>query len=808
MANKPGLPRSRDKKVTGQGKDVYKRGEGLGTGPVGRQDGYSGRRADESGAGGSSNRASGNRSGGLLKIVILAAILLLGGGGGLKALLSSLLGGSAPQTPPGGSNAPSVPIEEIVQAMPFDLNSVLGSFSSLGSTGWLKEANTGKLNTGVDAEARDKYTTIRGGGKDEVTVMVYMCGSDLESRHGLASGDISEMLAADLSDRINLLIYTGGSSSWRNSDISAGTNRIFKVENGRLKTLSGDEGSVSLTKPSTLSGFIRYCASNYPADRYQLIFWDHGGGSLSGFGYDENFRSSGAMSLSQIDKALSDGGVKFDIVGFDACLMATAENALMLSRHADYLIASEETEAGYGWYYTPWLNALSDNSSLPSVELGKIIIDDFVDFCMQKVPGQKATLSLVDLAELEASMPAELKAFADSTLSLIKKDYQTVSDARSACREFSNNKIDQVDLVNLALNMGSPEGRALADSVLGAVKYNRCSPDITNAYGLSIYFPYRKAAKVSAAVDTYEAIGMDDEYSRCIQAFAGVSGSAQGIQSASFPGSTDSIASLLGGLFGSGSSPVSQILPQSSAGTELIGSLLGSLLSDRSIISTEETARIIEDNRFDASALIWTRGNEGYEIKLSMEQWKPVRGIELNVFYDDGEGFIDLGLDNVFTISESGALLGDYDGSWLAVNGQPVAYYHSDTVDDGENYSISGRIPALLNGERVELIVVFDNANPDGYIAGAVFDYRDGETETVAKNIVSVSDGDVIDFLCDYYDYDGNYSDSYMLGDRLTVDGELVISNVYLPDASAAHASYIFTDIFAQEYWTPPLPQR
>ncbi|HQC36636.1 MAG TPA: clostripain-related cysteine peptidase, partial [Bacillota bacterium] len=334
------------------------------------------------------------------------------------ALLSSLLGGSAPQTPPGGNNAPSVPIEEIVQAMPFDLNSVLGSFSSLGSTSWLKEANTGKLNTKVDAEARDKYTAIRGGGKDEVTVMVYMCGSDLESRHGLASGDISEMLAADLSDRINLLIYTGGSSSWRNSDISAGTNRIFKVENGRLKTLSGDEGSVSLTKPSTLSGFIRYCASNYPADRYQLIFWDHGGGSLSGFGYDENFRSSGAMSLSQIDKALSDGGVKFDIVGFDACLMATAENALMLSRHADYLIASEETEAGYGWYYTPWLNALSDNSSLPSVELGKIIIDDFVDFCMQKVPGQKATLSLVDLAELEASMPAELKAFADSTLSL------------------------------------------------------------------------------------------------------------------------------------------------------------------------------------------------------------------------------------------------------------------------------------------------------------------------------------------------------------------------------------------------------
>ena len=52
------------------------------------------------------------------------------------------------------------------------------------------------------------------------------------------------------------------------------------------------------------------------------------------------------MNLAEIDEALTDGGVKFDFVGFDACLMATAENALMLTKHADYMIASEETEPG------------------------------------------------------------------------------------------------------------------------------------------------------------------------------------------------------------------------------------------------------------------------------------------------------------------------------------------------------------------------------------------------------------------------------------------------------------------------------
>ena len=81
-----------------------------------------------------------------------------------------------------------------------------------------------------------------------------------------------------------------------------------------------------------------------------------------------------------------------------------------------------------------------------------------------------------------------------------------------------------------------------------------------------------------------------------------------------------------------------------------------------------------------------------------------------------------------------------------------------------------------------------------------------GETETVAKGITEIKNGDTIDFLCDYYDYDGQYTDSYMLGERLTVRGELKISNVYLPDSDYALASYKFTDIYNQSYWTPVIP--
>ena len=138
---------------------------------------------------------------------------------------------------------------------------------------------------------------------------------------------------------------------------------------------------------------------------------------------------------------------------------------------------------------------------------------------------------------------------------------------------------------------------------------------------------------------------------------------------------------------------------------------------------------------------------------------------------------------------------------------EPVDIFEGEDFDDGESYAIYGRIPALLNGDRVNLLVVFDNENPHGVIAGANFDYTLDGVEAIAKNLVEIKDGDVIDFICDHYDKNGNYNASYKFGDQLVVDGDLVISDVYLARPDAAQAAYIFTDIFGQEYWTPIVPK-
>ena len=796
-------PRGRQKRVTGTG-TVNKRGSGLHTGPVnpggGRGQGSGGNFGQQSGGGrsygGTRRKAGGIGCGSIILIII--ALVVFGGGGGMTSLFN------------GGGDYSSLFGSDTFSSGMFNYS---GTGTSTG--GWSRTANVGKLDTSVADGARDKRTLIKGGGKDEVTILVYMCGTDLESRNGMATSDLQEMAAANISDKVNLLVYTGGCKGWKNKVVSSRTNQIYQVKNGGLKCLVSDAGSKSMVDPSTLAEYIQWGKKNFSANRMELIFWDHGGGSLTGFGYDEKLGRGGSMTLAGIDQALKAGGVKFDFIGFDACLMATVENALMLDDYADYLIASEETEPGVGWYYTNWLNRLSADTSMSTLETGKNIVDGFIDTCDSKCRGQKTTLSVIDLAELAATVPEELSDFAkDMTRSIKNKEYKTVSDARYGAREFAQSSgIDQIDLVHFADNLDSDAGEDLCKAILGAVKYNRTSSNMTNAYGLSIYFPYKKTSKVDTAVKTYKSIGMDDSYTRCIQQFASMEVGGQAA------GGGSQAASPLGSLLGElGSSSFGSSASYSTSGADAISQLLGSMMGGQMNISgltgsntgffsgkaldPDEIADYVAENQFDASKLVWTKNGDGQKvISLSEDQWSLVQDLCLSVYYDDGEGYVDLGLDNVFEFDEDGNLIGDTDGTWLAVNGQTVACYFDSLVDDGENYTISSHIPAMLNGVRVNLLVEFDNENPYGVITGAATVYEDDVTGTAAKNLTDLKTGDKLEFICDYYTYDGEYQDCYYLGDPMKVTDNMEISNVKL-DKSRFLPMYRFTDIYQQVYWT------
>ena len=830
------------------------------------------------GSSGSSPSSRGRGGSGKLLLIIIAAVVLLGGGR-LSGLFGNLLGGgnytalpsggstyssqTSTSSSSGSSSSGSSALDSLLgtssgssnssSGLTDLLSSFLGSSGSSsydfsgdplslltgsGSTGFFSSGSSSGASsvpaslsgsvsstpdTSVSSQARAKFTTIRGNSKDVVTILVYLCGTDLESRNGMGTSDLKEMAAATLGKNVNLIVFTGGCRRWRNNVLSSSVNQIYQIQDGKLFCLEKDMGSASMTSPATLTKFIQYGAINFPANRMCLILWDHGGGSVSGFGYDEKYASSGAMSLAGINTALKNAGQTFDFIGFDACLMATVENGIMLSQYADYMIASEETEPGVGWYYTNWLNALGKNTSMPTVEIGKRIADDFVEVCNRQCRGQGTTLSVVDLAELQATVPSELTSFSRDTSQLIQNnEYNTVSSARSRSREFAQStRIDQIDLVHFANNLGTAEGKKLAKALQGAVKYNRTGGSMSNAYGLSIYFPYKRTGKVSQMVSTYQAIGMDEEYTRCIQEFASLELSGQAAAGTSMTGyDSDSIGmpsllnSLLGGYGGSsgyGSSPYGGYSGGFSSSpsdmTDLLGSLFGggssssggdlfSLFSGRSP-SLEQTAEYLANNHLDASALVWS----GDRMTLSHDQWNQVESLVRNVFVDDGKGYIDLGTDAEFTL-DGESLVDDYDGTWISIGGQPVAYYYLNTVDiSDEEYAISGYVPALLNNVRVNLMLIFDADHPYGYIAGASPVYTDGSVQVQAKNLIQVGQGDVLQFLCEYYDYEGNFHNTYYLGKPLTLGAETEIANTPINN-KPLKVTYCFTDYYQQRYWT------
>ena len=84
---------------------------------------------------------------------------------------------------------------------------------------------------------KEKQTEIKGDGKDQATVFVYMNGSDLESEDGEATEDLCEMLAANISSQVNVLVETIGTKSW-SKRLGIGSAMVRPLT-GEARTLLG-----------------------------------------------------------------------------------------------------------------------------------------------------------------------------------------------------------------------------------------------------------------------------------------------------------------------------------------------------------------------------------------------------------------------------------------------------------------------------------------------------------------------------------------------------------------------------------------
>lgn len=391
-----------------------------------------------------------------------------------------------------------------------------------------------KPATEVQAQTEDRQESDDESARQEpvsqnAVMMVYMVGSNLESEGGMASLDIMEMASSGFDEEnLDVLICTGGASEWWIDGIPSDECTVFEVTDGTINpvyTLSNK----NMADAATLREFINYGYMNYDAGYYDLVLWNHGGGAVLGYGADENYDYD-TLSLAELNDALKGtkmvtDGEKFEWIGFDACLMGMLEVADMTAGYADYLIASEEVEAGAGWDYS-CLKTLSDGKHFEGEDAADVIITAYSKFYeeeQQYTPDY--TLSCLDLSKTDVVVDSLEQFVNTAAVELQDGGYSKIARMRDRTKTFGkvsqDSFYDTVDLYDLAdqmMHLYPEEAEQVQSAVQEMVVCQKSN--VRDAHGVAVYFPYSNKEYADLFMSAYSEIGFSEAYTSFLTTFS------------------------------------------------------------------------------------------------------------------------------------------------------------------------------------------------------------------------------------------------------------------------------------------------
>lgn len=361
----------------------------------------------------------------------------------------------------------------------------------------------------------------------KVTVMVYMCGSDLESESAAATRVLGEMRAARYNqEAVNVVALLGGSTRWW-SGYDSNSLSIVQVDGSRKPPVVQHMKWASMGDPATLSSFLTYCHDNFPAERNILILWDHGGGPIDGVCYDriaeKKERRTDTLTTPELDAGLknspfADRGL--DIVAFHACLMGSAEVANRIAPYARYMVASEEINYGMGY---DWLKGVEDD---PDVRETAVRIVDASFAYNARINDTLANVfAAVDLGGMSRLNEA-MDAFFTHLASVLDTDsFTSLSTARGDVEVFGasgdgtgSDLVDLGDLVAKYRFAVPDDADALLTALGDVVVHHQSSTEACT--GLSVYHPYLNKYGVDMLLPTYGGLGFSSGYTAFVQQFA------------------------------------------------------------------------------------------------------------------------------------------------------------------------------------------------------------------------------------------------------------------------------------------------
>lgn len=356
------------------------------------------------------------------------------------------------------------------------------------------------------------------------TIMMYIVGSNLESDSGIITADLAAIDPSKIDlTNTNVLIYTGGTKKWHNF-IKNDENAIYLLTSTGFKKIKAYP-KTNMGDANTLTDFLNYSYTNYPAGNFNLIMYDHGG-AIDGAIYDDFTDDN--LSLEDFANALKKSKFnsknKLQTVLFRTCLNGTLEVADVFKDYAEYLIASEEVTYGAG--YSNVLSFVNNiTASDDGVNFGKKFISQYKRQ-MEEIDmfnNINSTYSIIDLSKI-TNVTNEFNKFI-SNINL-KNNYNTISRIRSTAYQYGNSaeSYDMIDLYNFASKVASESNYSastLLNSIKSAVVFN--DSNMKNSYGLSIYFPYKGSIGAKAKfLNVYDKLTNFTNYYNFIRQFSSI----------------------------------------------------------------------------------------------------------------------------------------------------------------------------------------------------------------------------------------------------------------------------------------------
>ncbi|MBN1215654.1 MAG: hypothetical protein JXA99_09485 [Candidatus Lokiarchaeota archaeon] len=326
------------------------------------------------------------------------------------------------------------------------------------------------------------------------TILIYIAADNDLERYGIQ--DINEMESIGSDDNISILVqidrrlgYDYSNANW--TDTRRGII-LYDDNNAVIESTLLSLGELNMGSSQTLEEFINWGKERCPAENYMLILWNHGTGVMNGMeqGYIcEDINDNDSLTNQEIESAIKDK--ELDILGFDACLMASIEYYYALKNHTDIFIGAEGFEPGEGWPYDTILNWLRLNSNANSTEFSKVLVDKYIS--SMYTLDRYSTLSAV-----KSSCIDNLITSFSNYISALLENIEIYKDRISIIRDNINTYdykpyVDFYDLI-FCLNRDIPELNKTAEFLLNNIsecvinsRYRGNS--YSNSKGLSIYFP-------------------------------------------------------------------------------------------------------------------------------------------------------------------------------------------------------------------------------------------------------------------------------------------------------------------------------